>query len=430
MEQTSTPPHTPWQARVPFFYGWVIVAVAFGVTFIATAPFWTIGVFIQPMQQDLGWSRSAILGAVTVRGVVASLAGPLAGAYLDRPGGARNATVLSGLLAAGTVLATYRVESELEFFLVFGVLGGIGSVIQNSALYGATVPKWFVRRRGTAVALVTMGSPVATMVLPSLFAGVIDADGWRAAWLVMGVLSILLAVLPGFLLVSQPEDVGLHPDGAIGRAAVADAAAARGEMSYTLGQAIRSPVFWILNLALALGSLPVAGLPANLVPLFTDRGIGRELAVLGFSTYGLLGLLGRIFWGYFINRRSITGVLIILGVYGTVVTPLIFLMQGDVAVSYAPIIAFGIGSYVSFNQLVWASYFGRKHLGAITGLARPFASVTSSMGPFLMAWLYDNLGSYDAGVHMMTAAWLLSTAALAWASTAGSRRSTPTAPQP
>ena len=148
-------------------------------------------------------------------------------------------------------------------------------------------------------------------------------------------------------------------------------------------------MFWIPNLALALGSLPVAGLPANLVPLFTDRGIGRDLAVWGFSTYGLLGLLGRIFWGFFINRRSISSVLIILGVYGAAVTPLIFLMRGDFAVVYAPIIAFGIGSYVSFNQLVWASYFGRAHLGAITGVARTFASMASSMGPFLMAWMYE-----------------------------------------
>ncbi|MEK7216773.1 MAG: MFS transporter, partial [Chloroflexota bacterium] len=330
----------------------------------------------------------------------------------------------SGLLSAGTVLATYRVESELEFFLVFGILGGIGSVIQNSALYGATVPKWFVRRRGSAVALVTMGSPVATMVLPSLFAGVIDADGWRMAWVVMGVLSILLAVLPGFLLVSQPEDVGLHPDGATGRDATAAAAGSRREPSATLAQAVRSPVFWILNLALALGSLPVAGLPANLVPLFTDRGIGREVAVLGFSTYGLLGLLGRVFWGYLINRRSITAVLLILGVYGTAATPLIFFMEGDIAVIYAPLIAFGIGSYVSFNQLVWASYFGREHLGAITGAARPFASVAASLGPFLMAWLFDTWGSYDAGVHLMTGAWLLSTVALAWAMTTGKRRMT------
>jgi len=402
---------TAWPARFPVFYGWVIAAVVFGLTFIATAPFWTIGVFVQPMQEDLGWSRSSILGALTVRNLASALAGPLLGGFLDRPGGARWAGVLSGVLVAGSLLLTYRVETEIELFLVFGVLGGLGSVVQSNALFGATIPKWFVRRRGIVVALVTMGSPLATLLLPSVFAAVIADHGWRSAWLVMGGLSVVLGVLPAFLLVSRPEDVGLRPDGT--QAAPASAASrTTDEVSFSLTQAVRTPVFWLLNLSIALGSFPVSGLPANLVSLFTDRGISRDLAVLGFSTYGLLGLLGRIFWGILINRRGVVLVMVLLGVYGAAITPLILIAQGDTAVAYAPLIAFGIGSYVSFNQLVWASYFGRDHLGAITGLARPFSSVTSALGPLALAWLYDGSGGYDAGILLVAATWALSAATL------------------
>ena len=417
----------PWQTRLPVFYGWVIVAVSWLLLLVGTAPLWTFGVFVQPMQDDLGWTRSALLGGLTLRTVVTALSSPLLGRYFDSRRGLLPLAVISSLVSVASLGAVAFVHEEWQFLLIYGVIGGLSNVPSSGGLVGAMLPKWFLRQRGTAVAISTMGSPAATLALPPFVAFVIFQAGWREAWIALGVLALVLGVLPSLLLIRQPEDIGLHPDG--------DATApleefARGHATapgdipgLPLSQAIRTPVFWLVLGGIAIGSFSIVGLPANLIPMFMDKGLPRDLSVWGFTTYGLLGFGGRIVWGYVINRAGVRAALIGMTAYGALITPLFVVLSGPITVVYAGLIAFGIGSFVSFNQVLWAVYFGRAHLGAITGTARPIISLASAAGPFVLAGLYDSTGAHDLGVWLAALTWLLSMVVLLLVKPPGQPRS-------
>ena len=395
----------PWPARLPLYYGWVIVGVAFLVGFFNSSQSWVISVFAVPMQHELGWSRSAIFGASALRGVTAMLSAPLVGGLADRRHGARALLVFSGLVGCASVVAAGTVQQEWEFVVWFGLVGGLSSVGQGFLLVGATVPKWFVRKRGSALGWASLAGGASPLVMAPAMTALIGGLGWRDAWLALGGLIFLTTVAPAFLLYRQPEDVGLEPDGGPGPAS--EAASHRPpEVSFTLREASHTRTFWVLAFGLAVGSFSLGGLPASIIPIYTDRGFSAEAAALAFTLYGAMSVAARFFWGYFANRFPIRTVLLGVSAYGAAVSWTILALPGVAVLAYAPLVGFCIGGYVSFNQAAWAEYYGRAHLGAITGAVRPLVIISASSGPIVLASIYDRFGDYTYGFLLVTLSWL------------------------
>lgn len=410
----ATPDARPWPARFPVYYGWVIVAIAFTVGFFNSGQSWVTSVFVSPMQDELGWSRSAIYGATAVRGVTAMLSAPFVGGLADRRYGARGLLVFSGVVGCISVVAASFVHQEWEFLFWFGLVGGLSSVGQGFLLVGATVPKWFVRKRGSALAWASLAGGASAFVMPPVMTWLIDGVGWRSSWLVLGVVVFLCTVLPAFIIYRQPEDVGLLPDGephpTPGAPRRPSAAAA--EVHFTLGEAVRTRSFWVLAVGLAAGSFCLNGLPASIIPIYTDRGFSRETAAWAFTLYGSMSTAARFFWGYLADKMHIRRLLLLLAGYGVAFSWTILVLPGVAALLYAPLAGFCIGGYVSFNQAAWPAYYGRTYLGAITGVARPLAIISSSAGPIALAAVYDGTGSYDGGFLLVTLSWAVCFAAL------------------
>jgi MFS family permease len=398
--------HLPWQARLPFFYGWVIVVASLIFSFTGAGLFWGASVFVTPMQEELGWSRTAIYLAFTIRGLIGIVISPLIGPAADKAGGARRLAIGSGLVASLALLFLNGVTEEWQFMLLFGVFGGIGNWGQAFPTNNALVPKWFVRKRGIVIGWASMGSPIAAMGLAPLMALVIDAYGWRTSWTILGIASLVLTVLPALLLIRQPEDIGLLPDGERPRDAASPARMPPiREPSATPREALTDRMFWVLMIGIAIGGLSYTGLPASLVPMMSDRGLPRDLAVLSFSLYGLCSMLGRFFWGYFANRYPIRIVIIAMCLYGILVTPLFSILPGGLVLTYSGLVGFVIGGSVALTPLVWPAYYGRTHIGAISGYARPATIVVQSIGPIMMAQCFDQTGSYDLALWLTTISW-------------------------
>jgi len=400
-----------WQARLPFYYGWVIVAITFLVGFFNSGQSWVTSVFVISMQDELGWSRSAIYGASALRGVTALVSAPLVGGLADRPKGARWLLVFSGLAGCLSVFMSSGVTQEWEFLLWFGLVGGLSSVGQGFVLLGATVPKWFVRRRGTAIAWASLAGGASPFAMPLVMTGFIDGLGWRNAWLALGVLVFLTTVLPAFLLHRQPEDIGLQPDGGTTTGGAANAAAAA-EVSLRLGEAVRTRTFWMLAVGIAAGSFCLGGLPASLVPIYVDRGFTPQAAAWTFTLYGAFSMAARFFWGYWAGRLHIRTLLLCIAGYGAATAWTMIVLPGDLTLVYAPLAGFFVGGYIAYNQAAFAGYFGRAHLGAITGVARPLAILVSSAGPIALAGIRDVFGDYNLGFALVSLSWLLCGAAL------------------
>jgi sugar phosphate permease len=402
-------PHTSarsWQARLPLFYGWIIVALGFFTAFFSIGMTWAAGLFAVPMQQELGWSRSAFFFAVSLRGWMGIVVAPLVGGYLDSRNGARVLAVLGGLLSSVTLMLIGGVSAVWQFVLLFGVLGGIAQTA-TSGISVAIVPKWFVRQRGLAVSVSTMGGGISAFVLPPLVAGIDDAYGWRGGWVVMGALAFLFATLPALLLRRQPEDVGLLPDG--GRAPPVSTAvtAPADDGSFTLQQAMRTSTFWLLMAGVSIGALSNNGVPANITSMFVDRGLAFETAAAGLVAYGLASTLAKLGWGWLANRLPIRTALLLLSGYGLLAMPSIFLLPAGMAQAplvYGFLVGSFVGAYVPLHGLVWVAYFGRRHVGAISGAGRPLGIAMLSGSPFLFAFTRDLTGSYAFSIVLTTAA--------------------------
>jgi len=201
-------------ARHKFFYGWIIVFAAIASGALSSgAGVWGASVFVTPMGNELGWSRSAFFAAFTIRAILAGALSPIIGPMQDSRSGPRILMVASGLTMGLSLIGLKWVDNLGVFYFLFGALGAISMVGGAEMLTVAIVPKWFVRRRGRAVAIASTGTAMGPLFFPLLVHGIISLVGWRDAWMMLGITAMLFLVPLSLLIRTQPEDLGLNPDG-------------------------------------------------------------------------------------------------------------------------------------------------------------------------------------------------------------------------
>ena len=384
-----------------FYYGWVLVGVA-----VITGGFntgvgtWALTVFAKPMTEELEWSRTAFFLSLTIYTAVASFLSPLVGPWRDTTRGPR-VLMLAGAVVIGVSLISMKwVDSLWEFYLFYGVLAAIGSLGIGEALTQAILPKWFVRKRGKALGIAVMGGGLGPLLAPLTLHTIMSVVGWRDTWVIMGVVVIVILVPLSFLVRTRPEDIGLLPDGELTPAAEEPSRQqARpqppDERSLTRGEAIRSPAFWFIILAYALGGLGMRGFQVNWIPYLQDVGFATGIGALAITAYGICTVSVRPFWGMLGDRFPVRK-LIVVQSFLTASSVLLLIYVAGLPMLFAFMIFFGVtmgGSFI-LRPLIVANYFGRNHLGAISSLMRPFNGFTGAIGPVFVAAVYDLHGSY------------------------------------
>jgi MFS family permease len=200
-------------ARLPFFYGWIILACACCAGFARQGPaVATLSIFVEPMTNSFGWSRTAVSGAVSLGGIIAAMVSPLIGPVLDRQG-ARVMLCAAVLLTGFSTMLLSLTQSLLAFYVFFciGRMNFAGPF--EIGIYGA-LNSWFVERRALATSIANLAQMGGLVALPLVAHWAIERDGWRAGWLAVGACVLLVGFVPAWLfLVRRPEDVGLTPDG-------------------------------------------------------------------------------------------------------------------------------------------------------------------------------------------------------------------------
>ena len=392
--------------RTPFFYGWVILFTAGSTQVVrnATASL-TIAVFIFPLSEELGWSRTLIAGAASFGGLAASGVSPLVGWLVDRYG-ARLILVSSVVVLGLSTISLAWATVPVAFYLAYGV----GRVIFSSPIQigsSVLVSRWFVRMRGRASGILFGSHSVGLVLFPLIASVVIGVSGWREAWLVLGILVFAIALLPTMLLVvQQPEDVGLRPDGDApvengdadqsGVASFGPAPApAPEEPVWTLREAMRTPALWMFATATGMTFLVQAGVNTHLAAYLRDQGLSAAFAGFGISGNAAVMGVGSIFWGWiterFPPRYVMAGVaLTVGGASGLFVvadsTPEIL--------AYTLLFGFGVGGLLSVPLVVYADYYGRRSLGAIRGVTEPLTTFGQAIGTVLAGLVFDFTGSY------------------------------------
>lgn len=396
----------PVRTQRRIYYGWVLVGIA-----VITGGFntgvgtWALTVFAKPMTEELEWSRTAFFGALTIYTAVASFLSPLVGPWRDTKRGPR-VLMFGGAILIGIALMTLKwVDTLWEYYLFYGVLAAIGSLGIGEALTQAILPKWFIRKRGRAMGIAVMGGGLGPLFAPLTLHAIMSAVGWRDTWLIMGVAVIVILVPLSFFVRTRPEDMGLLPDGETTPGDEPSQAARPrppDEYSLTRGEAIRSPAFWFIILAYALGGLGMRGFQVNWLPYLQDVGFATAVGAFAITVYGICTVGVRPLWGLLGDRYSVRS-LIVVQSFLTASSIFLLIYVAGVPMLFAFMILFGVtmgGSFI-LRPLIVANYFGRNHLGAISSLMRPFNGFTGAIGPVFVAAIYDLHGSYFWGFVMV-----------------------------
>ena len=393
--------------RGRFYYGWVIVGVAFlGSGIGSGVSLWGASVFVIPMTEDLGWSRAAFFSGYTVRAAVVGVLAPVVGPWTDTRAGPR-ALAAGGAVLLGLSLVLLRYTDSLwQFLLLFGVAGGLADLGSGFMVAQTLVPKWFVRRRGRALGIAIAGVGIGATVFPGAVSALVETVGWRDAWLWLGIGAGGVSLALALLIRTRPEDMGLLPDGAAAGSPVPENNR-REERSLTRAEALRTPAFWLLMASFALAGFGIMGFQSNWVPFLLERDFSAAQASFGILFYGVISGLSRPVWGLISERVAPRFLMAaVTGVTGFSILAFLEVRSLAPLVAYMSVAGVVMGGYLILQSLLTADYFGRAHLGAVAGLMRPVGMVTGAVSPLIIGALYDLHGGYTIAFLVAAAAWL------------------------
>lgn len=375
------------------FRGWRIVAACI-VTNALSAPGQTIGVsaFTDELIEGLGISRSTLSTAYLIGTLTGAAALPAIGRWVDRVGIRRSMTVI-GTAFALVVALTSTVQNIV---MLTGAFIGLRMLGQGSlGLIGSTgVSLWFERRRGFALAVMSTTTVGLMSLAPLGFGTLIDAVGWRWAWVLIGsgVFAIALPIAR-FALVDRPEDLGQLPDGLV---LAADEPAPTPRRSMTVGAAIRTPAFWTLGALTAMMAMTVTGLTFHNTDLFAEQGMSKDQAAAVFIPQ----MIGSVSMGFIVGTLTdrlgarllmpLAGVLLAAGMFlATVASP------GFGAVRFGLILGLGAGATGSLSTALPPKWYGAAHVGSIRGVTLTIMVGASALGPLLFSVGNDLADSYE-----------------------------------
>ncbi|MEE8442259.1 MAG: MFS transporter, partial [Dehalococcoidia bacterium] len=268
--------------NIPFYYGWIILGVVFLAEFCTAGMGGsTIVIFFTPITEEMGWSLTALLAALSAQSILGMATAPLVGPLLDRFGA--KPVMLFGAVSAGIgLILLVWVQAVWQFWVVYAVVGALGLNELGRLSGPVVVSKWFVRRRGRAMAIATSGTSVGTMVMAPLIGWLIVVVGWRHAFAVLGVILMVMMIPPVLLFMKrQPEDMGLLPDGDTPEPQTRQSEGSAGtspasqETAWTLGQAVKTRTLWILVASMNMAGLAAGSLIYLQMPYLTAQGMSN-----------------------------------------------------------------------------------------------------------------------------------------------------------
>ncbi|MBI4188889.1 MAG: MFS transporter [Chloroflexi bacterium] len=394
------------------FFGWLTVLAGGFISLWGQGyAFSGFSALFKPISSELGFSRAVASVPSAIARLEGGIDGPVTGWASDRFGA--RWIVLAGvfLIGLGLVLM-YFIDSLWAFYLVWGLILGMGINVGTGTPLNKAIADWFVRKRGFALSIkMALQGAGGVLVLP-LIAWLIATQGWRMTCLIGGIVMLVAGLPLAWFSVKQhrPEHYGLLPDGAKSNndTVKTDDMINRGityaaeveEIEFTLRQAIKTPAFWLLIIALSFREPSSSPLNIHIIPFLTDTGIEPLKAAGMMTTIYAASIPARIIAGFLADRvtkkylRFLFAAILLLQAAGF----FIFLSNQTETMIYFWFVlhGFGFGASIGLTTAIRARYFGRKAFGSINGFASFFMTPVGMAAPILIGWVYDTAGSYIA----------------------------------
>jgi len=383
------------------FWGWYVVAGAFIIFGINYGARYCFGIFLKPMCDDLGWSRSVVAVAASVATLFYGLGGIFSGRLLDLFGPRWIVTTGAFVAAAGFILTPF-ISTPLQFYLAYGVLFGLGSSCLGVVVCNSSVGKWFIRKRGIAIAIATNGAGVGTLILAPLAGFIAKIFDWQTGFTLLGIAVLVLCASVAQVLMrrTHPENYGLLPDG--DTTPPSFAVPSPGERQKTSHwQAtlllLRDSRFWIIVCCYNLAVVVETCTFVHQMAYAEEYGIGRIAAASSMAIVSVASIAGRFFYGWMSDRISDAKYTACLAfaIMAAGMGVLLFAKTLGIFYLYALIFGFGWSSIGQMIPILTVDRFGREVLGTAFGLVTFFAvGLGGSIGPVFGGLIYDTFGSY------------------------------------
>jgi OFA family oxalate/formate antiporter-like MFS transporter len=415
----STPPvpDSPIErgGRPRIYYGYYIVGIAFLAQLIsAGSQTYVAGVFLKPMTEDLDWTRFEFTTAQTMGRFIMAFFGIFVGTMLDRGYARRMMFIGTTILAAGLLMTSYVTELW-QWMLLRGVLFTIGAAMVGNLVVNVTLSKWWVQRRGRMIGISAMGVSSAGVVLPLVLTPIVDDYGWRVGWRVLALIACATIYPVAFFMRSSPEDYGLHPDGKSDEemaSSAGDLARADFANSLTRGQALRTATMYQIVIAFGISGVGLGTMLFTTIPFVTDAGFSSSTAALMLSlAVALPAALSKPVWGslmdYFLPK-VLAALSFLIAAIGMVV--IVFAAREQATLILAAgfvLVGIGLGGQIPIQEMIWASYFGRRYLGSVRSAAMPLTLFFGAGGPLIVQLYFDRVGDYDGAFFAVGASWVL-----------------------
>jgi MFS family permease len=376
----------------------------------------TFGLFLLPLQQGLGWSRGEIAFSLTLATLFTPLVAPLTGWVIDK-------VPLRPLILTGVVLqsANFAAFSLMEgsVWVYYGLCLLLMLTAAGASLLSLAklVQGWFDKSMGRALGLLFACGAVGAIIHPLWTQAVITRFGWRQAFLVMGVLSLLMCGLAALLLLRErvprnPRTVAATPGNSTGGATVA---APVGSAPQSMAAFLRDPIWWKLALFNMLFALGVGAIFMHFAALLQDRGATPGQAAMAMSLVGLGGLLGNILAGWLVDRMPAARLAMIVMAVPMLATLVIYAGGGLwVSIAAAGLLGLCSGGDNSVSILLARRYFSAETFGRASATQMVATAAGGGVSPWLAGVVHDRTGNYDLALLMAAACMGGAALAAAW----------------
>ncbi len=399
-------------AKAEWQRGWALVLACFTGFSFFSVPTASLGMFMQPIGDEFGWGRTLIAAGTSISSVVTALLSPFFGILIDRYGSRRLALpglVVTALAMSGIALSNGSAVQWLAIWSFYALI----SISVKTTVWTAAVSGTFTAGRGLALGLTLSGTAAAQIVAPPLSNWLIEAYGWRLAYVWLGLGWGSFALLLSWLFLYDAHD---RKRVAV-KAGVADQVAQAELTGLTVAEAWRSRALWAIAVSTFLMMLLSLGLQIHQVPILTASGVSRGNAAWLAGLFGVTGVIGKLATGWLLDRfphanwigaatlagNSLAFALLLWGVHSPALIVAAIVING-----------YSAGCKLQICTLLTSRYGGMRNFGKIYGAMTSLVALSSGMGPMVAGLAFDFTGGYEpflmAGVAgCLISGWLVLT---------------------
>jgi MFS family permease len=397
--------HPHWSSRLPFYFGWVIIAVAFVTMAIGVTARTAFSLLMVPLIDEFGWDRGTAAGAFSFGFLVSAVLSPIVGRVIDAHGPRIVILIGVALTAAGLVLAPH-IDRPWQLYATLGVLVGGGANMMTYTVHSQFLPNWFIAKRGLAISIAFAGAGVGAIILLPWLQSIILMQGWRASCWAMGLLVLLVLAPLNLLVRKKPEDVGLWPDGA---SAVATAGGKQkpsnivdpvwAATEWTLARALRTARFWWIVTGYFCALVAWYAVQVHQTKYLTEIGFGPSVAAWALGAVSVIGMPGQIILGGLSDRIGREWIWT-AGCAGFAVSYIALIAMEHTpsnVLLYTMVFAQGFFGYALTSVMgpIVAEIFEGAHFGSIFGTITVALIGGGAAGPWFAGIIHDATGSYQ-----------------------------------